>query len=912
MPDPFLMTKVSMPLLRHSLVPRTKVLKQISDGIQDGHLLTLVSAPAGYGKTTAIRLWAEEAGCPVAWVTLENSDNNLKQFLAYMLIALQQAGELLGQAALEMTENSQDIELNQTLRLLINDLYELEQPIILVLEDYHLIENEKIDQAIELLLNQAVANLHLVIATREDPNLPLTRLRVRNQLTEVRAADLSFSIEEVEDFFSNVMNVNISKKETEILKNKTEGWAAGLQLAALSLKQNQDHEKFVEAFRGTHRHVLDYLMEEVLKNQPEEVQIFLHSTAILDQLSPSLCQAVTGQDASRKLLHYLDTNNLFLISLDEERTWYRYHSLFAELLRNQLLQADHIDVDNLHERAADWYRINGFIHKAVEHSFQLSNSSKVAGLIEEHALPMIYQGEVLTVLAWFDRLPESLMQFSPMLCICKAWSLALIQRQSMRTGEVDQALLAAEEALNRTNADGAMRNLIAGYAASIQAFAASKKDSPQENPKFFLETAQKAQKLLPEDEKAIRSVNSMIIANEYTALADLPAAEMAFKQTFEDGVAGKNYYAAIYGPINLILIAMMKGQRRDALRLCETNIAHFNHLLAGQRFPPIGGLHILKGCLLLEENKLLEAEQELIQGLSLIRWTGEYRTHLKGFSAMARLHFVQRNRAGMIESLNLMKEIRPEAAAYSNALLHRYSVSDAAATKSDFDDAQAWLTDSQIQFENLPDISGMDPIGEVTFRTYLSAAHILTSLAARNPRAHSLLEVHHYFDRQQKFAEAHNLVGWLIEIWILRALMYQVEGKHDDSSQMMRAALRAAEPQGYSRIFLDESDLICTSLGKVQSNLKENNLFVYAGRLQEAIPGDSWGCKLDLGCDLELSEREIDVLGLLASGLSYKDIGKGLFLSLNTVQFHVKNIYRKLSVNRRVQAIERARELKVI
>jgi LuxR family maltose regulon positive regulatory protein len=277
-------------------------------------------------------MWVEEAGYPVAWVTLENSDNNLKQFLTYILTALGQAGDDLGQAALEVVENTQKINLQHIFGLLINDLYVLDQPIVLVLEEYHLIENEEIDQVIELMLNQAIANLHLVIATREDPNLPLTRLRVRNQLTEIRAMDLSFSLEEAGEFFSNVMGVDLSNEETEILKNRTEGWVAGLQLAALSLRESEDRTKFVEAFRGTHRHVLDYLIEEVLNSQPEEVREFLQRTSILDQLSASLCEAVTGQEASRENLHYLENNNLFLVSLDEERTWYRYHALFSELL----------------------------------------------------------------------------------------------------------------------------------------------------------------------------------------------------------------------------------------------------------------------------------------------------------------------------------------------------------------------------------------------------------------------------------------------------------------------------------------------------------------------------------------------------------------------------------------------------
>ena len=911
MSDPLLVTKVSLPILRRILVPRKKVLRQLSEGVQDGHLLTLVSAPAGYGKTTTIRMWVEGAGLPVAWVALEKSDNDLKQFLTYMLTALGQAEDNLGQAALEAVESAREINVQQVIGLLINDLHDLDQPIILVLEEYHLIENEKIDQVIELILNQAVANLHLVIATREDPNLPLTRLRVRNQLTEIRAMDLSFSLEEAGDFFSNVMGLQLSKNETEILKNRTEGWAAGLQLAALSLKESRDHAKFVEAFHGTHRHVLDYLIEEVLNSQPQEMQEFLRRTSILDQLSESLCEAVTGQQASREYLHYLENKNLFLVSLDEERTWYRYHALFGELLRNQLSQVEAERLDDLHERAADWYQNNGFIQRAVEHAFQISNSSVVSRLIEKYALPMIYRGEVSMVIEWFDRLPDALVPYSPMMCISKAWSLALMQRQT-RTEEVDPVLQAADDALNRTNADEELRKRVAGHIASIQAFIMQPSPLAGGGPKKLIATSQKAQRLLPEDEKAIHSVNALAIGNGYMALADLPAAERAFKQTFEDGVAGGNFYAAIYGPINLIMIAMIRGQLKNASQLCEANIDRFNQLLAGQPFPPIGGLYILKGNILLEENRLAEAEQALTQGLSLVHWTGEFRTHMKGYSALARLRSIQSDWTGMSESLKSLEETRPEGAFYAQALLHRLPVYDPAANKTSLAEAHLWVMKAAARFNDLPDVTGVDPVSETYFRTYLSAAHVLTRLAARNPQAYSLLDVHKYLARQEKFAEVHELVGWLIEIWIVRALMYQVEGKTEDAHRVIQAALNASAGRGYLRIFLDEGDLMRSLLKPVEPRLKDKDLSIYVKRLLEAMPGESEGGKSADEHEELLSERELEVLRLLAAGESYKEIGQKLFLSLNTVQFHVKSIYRKLSVNKRLQAIEKAREMNLI
>jgi LuxR family maltose regulon positive regulatory protein len=913
MPDSLLVTKISLPMLRRISVPRIKILRQLNEGVHDGHLLTLVSAPPGYGKTTTIRVWVEETGYPIAWVSLEKSDNDLKQFITYTLTALGQAWENLGQAALEVIENSQKINIHHILGLLANDLHNLDQPIILVLEDYHLIDNDEIDQFIELILNQSIANIHLVITTREDPNLPLTRLRVRNQLTEIRAADLSFSLDEASDFFSNVMRVNLPRKEMEILETRTEGWAAGLQLVALSLKDSADPIKFVEAFRGTHRHILDYLLDEVLNSLAYEIQEFLRQTSILDQLSPSICEAVTGMEASRKYLQYLETNNLFLISLDEERTWYRYHTLFGELLKNQLMLIEPERVDDLHGRAADWYGKNGFIQKAVEHGFQISNSNKVFQLIEQHALPMLYKGEVAIVTEWFDRLPETLIQNNPMMCISKAWAFALPQHQRRTPEEIVVVLKAADNALNRVNADEALRNLIAGHAASIQAYLMQATISfPNEIPEKLIETSQRAQRLLPEEEKGIRSVNALNIGYGYLMLSDSLAAEKAYKQSAEYGIAGGNLYAGVYGQIGLIGIAMMKGQLKDALQLCEANIDRFNRLLAGQRFPPIGDLYSLKGSILLEENQLVEAEQALTMGLNLIRLTGEFDAHMRGFTALARLRSIQGDWLGIQECINFIEEFQPKDVVHAQALRQRMSVRTLAADKTRMEEAHLWVIKSGVRFDTSLDVTNLGLVGRIRFQTCLNVVHILSRLAKQNPKIYPLTDAQHYLARQEKFFEAHELFGWLVEIWIARALMYQVEGKTEDARRMIEMALSASVSRGYFRIFLDEADLMRPLLESIEPSLKDNTLSAFVKRLLEAISGESAKTRVAFPKDDLLSDREIEVLGLLAKGQSYKEIGQKLFLSLNTVQFHIKSIYRKLSVNKRIQAIETAREMKLI
>jgi LuxR family maltose regulon positive regulatory protein len=459
-------------------------------------------------------------------------------------------------------------------------------------------------------------------------------------------------------------------------------------------------------------------------------------------------------------------------------------------------------------------------------------------------------------------------------------------------------LQAAENAIERADANESLRNLVAGHAASVRAFVLGLPGATQRNPEKLIELAQRAQTLLPEGEKNIRSVNAMLIGNGYTALANLPAAEKAFEQTVEDGVAGGNFYAAIYGPINLILIAMARGRLKDILQICETNIARFNQLSAGRILPAIGALYVLKGCVLLEENHLAEAEQDLTQGLSLLRWTGEFRTHVKGYSTLARLRFIQGDSAGVLESIRLLEEIRPEIAIYAEALRLRYLANDQIARELD-------------KFNSLSDATGVDPVSEIHFRSRLNAAHALTRLAAQNPQAHPLADIHDYLTRQEKFASSHDLIGWLIEIWILRALMFQAEGKTRDAHSALLSALEASAPRGYFRLFLDEGRLLRPLLESVGRRIKDCDLSAYVKRLLDALPDDipSSG---RLRTSAELSERETEVLRLLADGESYKEVGEKLFLSLNTVQFHVKSIYRKLLVNKRTQAIEKARERKLI
>lgn len=911
MPTELLASKLFIPPLRPSLVPRPRLVQVLNEGLSTKRRLTLVSAPAGFGKTTLVVDWLRQTKLPAAWLSLEEADNDLPRFLAYLGAAFQQVDEELGASLLGVLQSPQLPAVEKVLTGSLNEIATRTDPLILVLDDLHLLTEPAILEVIRFLLDHQPHPLHLVLTTREDPDLPLARLRARDQLTEIRARDLRFTQEETDRFLRGVMGLELSRHDVSALEGRTEGWAAGLQLAGLSMQKQADLKSFIADFSGSHRHILDYLTVEVLQQQPEDIRTFLLQTAILDRLSGPLCDAVTRRIDGEKLLAHLDAANLFVIPLDEERRWYRYHHLFADLLRSQLARTQPESIPELHRRASRWYEEHGDIQAAIDHALQDTDLTQAAHLIEQHALPKLYQGQVAMVISWFDRLPDMVLEAAPMLCISKAWAFAVMQRITRR-GEVERALQAADHALARVDAGQALLALVAGHAASIRAFLPQSSVLTGKEPEELIALSQEAQRLLPVEEKGIRSVNALTIGVRYLALADLEAASLAFRQALEDGLAGGNFYAAIYGPINLVESTLLIGHLREALQLCEANIERFNRMLAGQYFPPIGALYILKGSILLEYDQLVETERALTEGLDLTRWMGEYSAHKNGYTALARLRAIQGDRPAMLAAMQTLEEIWPEGALYAQTLRHRLSLRHWPDDPDVRKDAQIWLNQSGIEFAELAVIHSVDSTGETYFESYLGAAHVLARLAKGKPGAYPLEDVHAYLERQQDFAVAHEFPGPVVEIAIARILLYLAAGKKAEALKTLEGTLSIAAHTGLFRVFVDEGETLQALLAQLKPRLRDEALIAYANRLLEAMSGGPAKPEPAEQHEGPLSERELEVLQNLARGLSYEEIGRQLFLSLNTIQFHVKNIYRKLLVNKRVQAIEKAREMNLI
>ncbi|MBC8450567.1 MAG: hypothetical protein H8D78_22765 [Chloroflexi bacterium] len=488
--SPLLSTKLYVPPVRPELVPRPRLIERLNAGLH--RKLTLVSAPAGFGKTTLLSEWTQQSEFSVAWVSLDRDDSDPARFWAYFIAALQTVQADVGEGALAVFQSPQPPPIEAILTTLINEIATLPDPFALVLDDYHLIQAQPIHSALAFLLDHLPPQIHLVIAGRADPPLPLARLRGRGQLTELRETDLRFTLDEAATFLNQVMGLGLSAEDVAALEARTEGWIAGLQMAALSMRGRKDIPGFIAAFTGSHRYILDYLMEEVFQQQSADVQDFLLKTSILERFTAPLCDAIAEREDSHDVLLALERANLFIVPLDESRQWYRYHRLFADLLRHRLQIAGPQDlVPHLHTRASQWYEAEGFAAGAVHHALAGSDWERAATLILDVSETMLKRGELVTLLGWLQALPAEVVRVRPQLCLTYGWALIL-------TGQLD----AAESYLGQ--AEGAAQDdaALLGDIVSAQAFIARIRGDDSRT----IELSQRALSLLPQDDLSARSI----------------------------------------------------------------------------------------------------------------------------------------------------------------------------------------------------------------------------------------------------------------------------------------------------------------------------------------------------------------------------------------------------------------------
>jgi LuxR family maltose regulon positive regulatory protein len=897
--DPLLATKLRAPRPRTRLVSRSHLVERLQVATA-GHL-TLLSAPAGFGKTTLLAQWAAESATPVAWLSLEPEDNDPVRFLTYLLAAIQTHCPDLAMSIVALLEAPQSAPMERTLAVLINDLMNRRTgDFALVLDDYQVIETPAIHRALTFLLDHLPPQVHLVLATRADPPLPLARLRARGQLDELRVADLRLSTSESELFLRTVMGLDLPPEAMLALRHRTEGWVAGLQLAALSLRGRDDVSTFLAAFTGSHRFVVDYLSQEVLARQPAPVLSFLLRTSVLERLSGPLCDAVTEQEGGRAMLESLERANLFVVPLDEERHWYRYHQLFAELLRSRLEQTQPELIAQLHRRASLWYERHDQPLDAVHHALAAGAVEDTVRLIE-HCAPMVFaRGRTRLLLDWLNALPDAVVRARPWLCLYHATALHLVDELE----EAEARLQEGERALGtRTSFEQAS---IQGSAAAVRANLARYSGDLEQ----ALVLARRALDLLPGTQVMTRALTTVMLAHTYLVSGDVrPRTEEQVRSAVA-AARSSGYGLVHFRSLTLMArLQIMQGRLRAAAA---------TYGAAGQATPSTV-LQVLSasavycfalGDLMLEWNRLDEAERLLDQGMEQI--SGRRSVYgddvLLGYLALVRLHRARGSHSRAVATLDALMRLAESrhfpvgTRAIGGAVLAQIEL--ALGRRSA---AVAWA-----------DASG--PCchdAELSFpreREHLALARVRMAQGREDPAGPWLQETLHLLDRLLVEAEANARAGSALEILILQALTLDAQGKRDDALSTLHSALERAEPDGYIRLFVDEGApmqvLLQASQARGMPTSHVVTLLCAFGdqHVLEATPAGSANQEL-----VEpLTRREREVLQLLDAGASNREIARRLTVSINTVKRHVYNVCSKLRVRSRTRAIARARSLNLL
>jgi LuxR family transcriptional regulator, maltose regulon positive regulatory protein len=898
---PLLSTKLHRPLPRVHLVRRPSLLERLTQGVAGP--LTLVSAPAGFGKTTLLAQWIEASSMPVAWLSLDPEDNDPVRFLSYLIASLQTIDDHLGTNALALLHTPQPPPPETVITLLTNELSRLATAVcILVLEDYHVITAEPLHRTLASLVEHLPAQVRLVISTRADPPWPLARLRARGQLTEVRVAHLRFSPEEASAFLRTTMGLTLSPEQISALEQRTEGWIAGLQLAALALQGRADISGFLSGFTGSSRFVLDYLTEEVLSRQPAPVQAFLLHTSLLERLSGSLCDHMRGQEDSQAMLEALERANVFVVPLDEERHWYRYHHLFAEVLRNRLQQAEPHLVPELHRRASAWYEQHHLWAEAIQHALAIPDGERAARLIEPIALPTAFRGQIYTVLGWLNGLPETVIHARPRLCVHYAQLLTLTNHREEAEALLQQAEQRLQEQMPTEQAQ-IDQGYVLDARSDIPLFSG---DIPR-----AVSLAQQALSLLPETEVIPYAGSLATTIRTYLVSGDVtPTSERAATAAVGFMRAADDLFSRVSSLCVLARLHTLQGRLRQAAATYAQVRQAVPQAEALQTVFSNVFYYVGLGDLLREWNKLDEAEQHLRQGIALIKdaWVVEPFVAALGYTGLARLEQARGNISAALASLDTLTQV---------AERRRFAASLApqlAATRAQLELAQGNLA-AAIRWADSSGLSAdARDVPYVKESEYLALARVRIGQARHGLVPPLLQDVLHLLDCLQESAEASGRGSSVLEILLLRALALEVQGNRTAALSMLEQALVLSEPEGYIRLFADEGTPMLALL-----RLAHGRSIVpgYVATLL-AVCGEQPASELPLsaseaGVLVEpLTEREREVLRLLMEGASNREIAQRLVLSINTVKRHVYNICGKLGVQSRTQVLVKARALKLL
>lgn len=906
MPDPSLLlaTKFHIPPYRTDLVMRPRLQTLLEEGVNQP--LTLISAPPGFGKSVLVANWLlnpkpATTKPPLAgWLSLDESDHQPIVFWRYFVAALQYAQSGLGETAQSMLASPQPPAFETILVALINDLAGLSVPCLLVLDDYHMIQADEIHAGLNFLLDHQPQKFHLMLLTREDPPLALARRRARRQLTEIRGADLRFTLEETSAFLNSSMRLGLSADQISSLERHTEGWIVGLQMAALSL-QGRDPDAFFQSFAGDNRYIADYLVEEVLQHQSEAVRTFLLKTSILERMCVPLCAALFDDPSTatpEDELMNLERSNLFIIPLDNRREWYRYHHLFAELLQQRLRQGYSTEeISNLHRRASHWYEIRQDIPSAIHHVRRIPDYESMIGLLERHSDFFFFQSDLTRFRSWVNELPTSLCEAHPSLCMGAAWA-------ALATSHPEEArawLIRIEQHFG-INAEAALHDptLPPDLRAAMLEILVLRLQTPLNELRDLTlrertEQIRAALETLAPDQlclfNTIMSLKPVITFDAGTAAEmcdDLEAASSAFNAAVNLSRETKNTHIFHLALGHLANIQVQQGRLKIAAQTHELALAQAESL--GKAVSPYIALaHAGLGAIAYEHNDLPSADKHFKTALPLGRAWNQWEILLPTILGMARL----KHAAGDVETaLSILDEAKGSTPSDFLMPIAIYRARLLAETGR-LAEAEPWYKNYGLSSQTEPNAQNESVLLEI--------ARLLISF---NEADQAVLLT-------QKILRSAAPSGrdWVtIQAQVLLAKLFALQGRFDEGQKILTEALRGAAPEGCVRIFVDEGEVIHRLL-RVN---RAKDLKIFVGQV---LNGFSHGPKtlMNMGSAVALpealSERETEVLSLVADGLSNKDIADRLVISITTVKTHVGNIFLKMGVTSRTQAVARAKEL---
>jgi LuxR family maltose regulon positive regulatory protein len=893
---PLLTTKFNIPFPHQGIIPRPQLLKHLDAGREGG--ITLVSAPAGYGKTTLVSSWLNTIPTPAAWFSIDEGDNDLFRFLTYFATALQSRFPDTGESILIGVQSLQPPPTEHLLTTLLNEISDLQTNFILILDDYHFIDSQPVHDALNFIIDHMPPHMHMVITGRIDPPLHLSRLRVNGLLNEIRAAELRFKLDEATTFLDQMSGLKISQADIQALEDRTEGWIAGLQLAAISMRGHENISGFVQAFKGSHRFVIDYLVEEVLSQQSDSTRDFLLKTSILERMNAALCNAVVDRQDSQEVLEQLEKDNLFVVPLDLERNWYRYHHLFAEFLHQRLNEKQDSEVSDLHLRASRWHQQNDFITNALRHALAANDFQLAVNLIEINGMKRIMEGEVKTVYQWLNDIPNEHLESNPLLSIYQAWVLFL-------SGQ----LIAAEHSLQ--NAELVIRSRISlsqdqpaavpdkemlAEVLTIRSFVVRNQPGGSQHG---IELAKQALQDLPSDNQNLLGLANMSIGTCYRDIDEMELSISAYSSAVDLCLNAGNYLAAINSIFQLSRMYAMQGQLHQAELICRKGLLESKQRSARglRRIPAEGMLHVGIGTILYEWNEIESAEHSLREGIRLGELSGFWDTALMGRIFLSR---VQQSKGNHQEALTVNEIALNSARESDSPIAYRTTAANRARlwiTQGNLADAEPWAR--EIELDPSDEISYLHEFEQITLARYY--------LAADQPDAASKI-----LQQLLTSVEVSDRRGTVIQILGVQSLVLNDLGKFDQAVELLERALSFAHPEGYRRAFLDLGPELALILHGV---IAEDGLMKsYAQELLSVSTEAAQSQTISKTPALvePLSERELEVLTLMNQGLSGPEIADQLFVSVNTVKTHIKNIYGKLGVNKRFDAIDRAQKLDLL